>query len=64
MKVEIKLEDPKHCNLCPCHYIEILGTDTLYGCTMNYYKPKTRKTPEDVSFDFKRPKRCIKKNGN
>lgn len=63
MKLEIKLEDPKYCNLCPCHYRECGGKQTLIGCTMDYYSNKWRSTPIKVAFKVKRPKRCIKKNG-
>lgn len=63
MKLEIKLENTKLCNDCPCHYRAAVGKKTLVGCTIDYYINKSYKFPIESNFKVRRPKLCIKENG-
>ena len=66
MKIEIKLDNPKYCNGCPCFVREetsimpLKKLCNLYGLHFTYIHIKPKYTGH---YQFIRPKKCIKENG-
>ena len=54
MKIEIKLENPKSCEGCPCLDYETLTSNINYTCNKIY---------EGIYCILKRPQKCIDENG-
>lgn len=55
MIIEIKLDDPKSCEGCPCYY-------DILECTLDMYD-KDIGVKRDANYDVIRPQECIDKHG-
>jgi hypothetical protein len=58
MKIEIKLENPKYCDECPCLNIDCGG---YYDCHICQYMEL--EIMADENGQYIRPKKCVDENG-